>query len=223
MSAMPVVPSGAHDQFIVSHGKSGAVGVFTSERPLPLRRGGRVLIQTARGMEIGTVLCPATLHQARLLGATSSGTLLRPMTPEDDARRAELAQLAQAIFAAGRAWSARDRAAMEVLDVELLFDAQLAVVQFVGDDADSLSFAQALEQQFGVTIRLENLANPVETPDETKTGCDKPDCGRSAGGSCTSCSSGGGCSSCGSGKVDLRPYFSHLREKMPTQQRIPLA
>src|SRR5262245_8644526 len=42
----------AHDQFIVSFGKIGALGVFTAAEPLMLRRGQAVIVQTNRGLEI---------------------------------------------------------------------------------------------------------------------------------------------------------------------------
>jgi hypothetical protein len=216
-----------HDQFIVSHGKSGVLGVFTAAEALSLRRGQHVILQTGRGVELGTVLGPATLRQARLLGAVSTGQLLRRAADADEARRAGLALLEQQLFDAGRAWVTQAALALEILDVDLLFDGQQALVQFVGKDAGAEKLAQALEEQFRLTVRLENLAVPgVPEPEEhAHGGCDKPDCGRTADGAggCTTCSTGGGCSSCGSGKVDLRPYFGHLRDKMEANQRIPLA
>jgi hypothetical protein len=222
MSALPpLIATDAHDQYVVNYGKSGAVGVFTAETPLALRRGQEVVIQSPRGIEIGAVMCVATLHQARLLGAVSAGPLLRPLNHEDEAARAELAAREQALFETSRAWALRDGRALEILDVELLFDGRQAVLQFVGEEADTGAFAQALELHFGLTIRLENLAAP-RPHDEAEHGCGKPDCGRSAGGGCDTCSSGGGCSSCGSGKVDMRQYFGHLRDKMEAQHRIPL-
>ena len=75
---MPTPRLTPHDQFVVSHGKSGALGVFTAAEPLPLRRGQAVILQTNRGIEMGRVLSPATLRQARILGATSAGTLPAP-------------------------------------------------------------------------------------------------------------------------------------------------
>src|SRR6516162_2507630 len=90
----------AHDQFIVSFGKIGALGVFTAAQPLMLRRGQAVIVQTSRGVEIGTVLCQATLRQARLLGATSSGALLRLVSVDDEARRDERAEFERRIFEA---------------------------------------------------------------------------------------------------------------------------
>jgi hypothetical protein len=208
-----------YDQFVVSHGKSGALGVFTSAEPLVLRRGQRVLVQTTRGIEIGAVLCPATLRQARLLGAVSSGPLLRCLTAGDEAHRSILETIEQQIYDASRALAQHDGMTLEILDVEVTFDGARAVVQFVGKADHTELLAAALERQFALSIRLENLAAPTE---HDHPGCDKPDCGRTnGGGGCTSCSTGGGCSTCGSGKTDLREYFSHLRSKM--ESRIPLA
>jgi hypothetical protein len=208
-----------HDQYVVSHGKSGVVGVFTAEGPLLLQRGCEVIVKTSRGIEIGTVLGPATIRQARLIGANSAGTLFRRASSEDSARREALARTEHRLFEACRA--STGAAALEVLDVDLLFDGQHAIVQFVGAEADAERLAPALEEQFKLTIRLENLATPAP-PAEEEHRCDKPDCGKDAGG-CTSCSTGGGCSSCGSSKVDMTAYFGHLRTKMETSNRIPLA
>lgn len=215
-----VIATDERDQFVVTHGKSGVIGVFTLTEPGSFRRGQRVLVQTTRGLETGTVLGPASVQQARLFGATSSGLLLRSRTEQDEKRRTELAGLEQQIFEFARAAAARDGFGLEILDVDLFFDGQQAIVQFVGNDTDTETLALELEHHFHVTIRLENLVVPA-APEEQGSKCDKPDCGKEAGG-CTSCSTGGGCSSCGTGKkVDMSEYFGHLRTKMAN--RIPLA
>jgi hypothetical protein len=218
----------SHDQFVVSHGKSGALGVFTATEPTALRRGQSVLVQTARGIEIGAVLGPATLRQARILGASSAGALLRSLAPEDEAKRGELRATEQRVFETSRAWVERDGLGLEILDVDLSFDGAQAIVQFIGNDTDTERLAHALEANFQIAIRLENLAAPlaVEEPEHEHGGCDKPDCGRTADGGtggCSTCSTGGGCSSCGSSKTDISQYFGHLRTKMEASQRIPLA
>lgn len=213
----------AQDRYVVSYGKGGAVGIFTSAEPLHLRRGQNVVVQTHRGVEFGGVLCAANDRQAILLGAAPAGRLLRRVNAADEMRRREQAAVQQQIFETSRVASAEGALALEVLDVDLLFDAVTAIVQFVGSEADAEILAHRLEERFGLTLRLENLA--LATPHEEEVhGCDKPDCGRTAGGGgCTTCSTGGGCSSCGSSKVDLRQYFGHLRTKMEEQHRTPLA
>lgn len=228
MSAIPELmarPAAAH-QYVVSFGKGGGVGVFTAPEPVPLRRGDRVVVQSPRGIEAGSVLCAATLGQARLLGATAAGPLLRPLGTDDDALLRDLRQRARQLFETARRQAQDECLALEILDAEILMDEQQAILQFVGDEPELDGFAQALEQRFGLQIRLENLAQPSAPAEEVEhAGCGKPDCGRAEGGEggCTTCSTGGGCSSCASGsKVDLRDYFGHLREKMQKDQRRPL-
>ena len=220
MSAIPdlFTRPDAADQFVVSFGKSGALGAFNAPAPLVLRRGDRVVVRTPRGIEVGSVLCAASVRQARLLGATGVGELLRPLAPADTDRLPELDRLAQELYAAARAQS--DDLGIAILDVEVLLDGQQAIVQYLGDAANVDRLAQALEARFALAVRMENLAQPVHEREE-HGGCDKPDCGREAGG-CSSCSTGGGCSSCGSGKVDMRDYFAHLRDQMEHRQRRPL-
>lgn len=231
MNAADLKPDHEHsdwcgpDQFLVNHGKSGVLGVFTAAEAISLPRGRRVIVRTRRGVEIGTMLGPATFRQASLFGSASRGELLRPANTEDDARRAELTSRAQELFGVARTLADRLALPLAILDVDLLFDGQNAFVQFVGQSDDADRLAAALEAQFRLTVRLENLAAPAEAEHhEDEPGCGKPDCGRtSEGGGCTSCASGGGCSTCGAGGVDLRAYFAHLRGQMEANRRIPLA
>jgi cell fate regulator YaaT (PSP1 superfamily) len=223
MSAIPdlLTRPDAAEQFVVSFGKGGALGVFNAPAPLVLRRGDRVVIQTPRGVEVGSVLCAATIRQARLLGAVTSGAMLRPLAAGDAARLPALDALARRLYEAARRHAQADRLDLEILDVEVLLEGRQAIVQYLGDATNLDTLATALERELALEVRLENLAEPA-SPAEEHGGCDKPDCGRGAGG-CSTCSTGGGCSSCGSHKVDMRDYFAHLRDKMENNQRRPLA
>lgn len=216
LPAPVAIATDEQDQFVVSHGKNGVIGVFTLTEPMTIARGDRVIVQSARGVEIGAVLGPASIRQARLFGATSTGLLLRSVSPADDARILDLKEREQDFFELARAVAMHDGIEIDILDVDLLFDGMQAIVQFVGDSDKIEAFAQRLEEELHITIRMENLAMPAPH-DEHR--CDKPDCGRESGG-CSTCSTGGGCSTCGSSKVDMREYFGHLRAKM--EKRIPL-
>ncbi|MBM3994229.1 MAG: hypothetical protein FJ303_08765 [Planctomycetes bacterium] len=212
----------AHDQFVVAFGKCGALGVFASDEPLRLRRNDKVAVQTSRGLEVGTVLCRASIRQARLLGVSSSGILVRVLGDADRAHIAELSVRAQAIFTCSRDRANNLGLAIELLDVDVLLDGQHAIVQFVGDPANTEQLAHELEARFTVSIRFENLAGPRTDEHDGHGGCGKPDCGRTdGGGGCSTCETGG-CSSCGVSQPDLRDYFSHLRAKMEESNRIPL-
>lgn len=213
----PVLP----DQYIASYGKSGGLGCFTALPDEVFARGERVLLQTPRGLELGVILGPATLRQARLLGAMTAGDIHRRLTPAD----AELLQRnqhrAQALFNLCRSTVVERSLPLEILDVDLLFDEQHALIQFVGRDEAALSeLADALGSQTDRRISFENIAVPGEP--RAVDGCGKPDCGKTGGAGCSSCGAGG-CSSCGNGPVDLTPYFAHLRTKMEQSGRTPLA
>jgi cell fate regulator YaaT (PSP1 superfamily) len=207
------------DQYLVAHGKAGAVGSFAMREPACLHRGDRVVIDSARGREVGTVLCPANMRQARLLGALHSGNIVRPLKPDDEKLLRQMRADEDRLFDAGRRLARARGLSVVILDSELLLEGG-AVVQFVGDDDAALeSFVHELSQLFAFQIRLENLALTQEAEGTHEAGCGKPDCGKTAGGGCTSCGTGGGCTSCGSGKTDLRAYFSHLRGQMEAGQR----
>ncbi len=209
------------EHFVVSHGKSGALGHFIAGEPLPLRRGDRVIVDSSRGRELGTVLCPATVRQARLLGAESSGTIVRAVTGDDEIVLNELRTAGHRLFVAGRHLAEAQAVPIEILDVDVLFDG-CAIVQFVSPEGTSLdAFAGELSIAARREVRLESLALPKEAP--AQEGCGKPDCGKVDGGGCSTCSTGGGCSSCGSKKTDLREYFGHLRTQMDGGKRTPLA
>ena len=223
----PSLSAAVADQYVVAFGKSGGLGCFTVVEAIELSRGDRVIVQTGRGVELGEVLGPATLRQARLIGALAAGDILRRCTLEDDADQARLRRQADVLFEACRVRAADMGLPLQILDVEMLLDGRHAIVQFVGGaEADAAKLAEAQASDSALEIRFENLAAPAQPdPDEHgQGGCGKPDCGRTDGGSggCTTCGSGGGCSSCGAGKADLRPYFAHLRDRMEAQHRTPL-
>jgi len=214
-------------EYLVSHGKSGAFGRFAPVLPLTCRRGERVVIQSRRGLELGSVLCQATSRHAQLLGNAPACDLLRRATPADEAAATRMKLLEQALFDEGRRLVDDLGLALEVLDVEVLLDGQQAIVQHLGpEQGDWTPFVEALGRRRQIKILLENLAIPPLEADvaeeDAHGGCGEPGCGRASGGGCTSCGTGGGCSSCGTGKVDMNAYFAHLRSKMEDSSRRPL-
>ena len=145
-------------------------------------------------------------------------------TPEDDVFLQRARPQADMLFEDCRRAAQELVLPLQILDVEVLLDGRHAIVQFVGGGEEDVTRLAATLAQQPIEIRFENLAAPaaVDHEDHASGGCGKPDCGRVDGGGCTTCSTGGGCSSCGSSKVDLRPYFAHLREKMEATHRTPL-
>jgi hypothetical protein len=158
-----------------------------------------------------------------MLGQEIAGRLLRPITPQDENSLENERALAERMFAESRRLAREMNLPLEVVDVEVLFGADRAVVECLADAGPALtSLLDLLGERFGVRLFLEDLA--LETPPaEEAHGCNKPDCGRKLGGTCNSCGSGeGGCSSCGGSGVDLRQYFAHLRSQMEAKGRMSL-
>jgi hypothetical protein len=220
MSALPPTLSGC-DQYLVQYGKSGGLGCFLAESPLQLRRGTHVLVETPRGSEIGIALRPATLLQARLLGAVASGTLHRPLQASEVA---EHASRAESVFREIRGLLHQIETHLEVLDLDLCFGQDRAILHVIAAaDLDLTPHVRSVAETFGLELRIENLAAPTPVAEEEEShGCGKPDCGKTEGdsGGCSSCSTGGGCGSgCGSGSVDWQSYFADLRQRMPNDRR----
>lgn len=212
-------------EYLATHGQSNHLGRFVSSEALDLQRGDRIVIETARGLEIGNVLCPATEQHVRLL-RVPPGRLLHQITAEDEQALTHRRRVAEQLFQSGRDLILELELDLEILDVEVLLDGRRAVLQFLGDESEAESLAEALTARCRLAVLMENLAAAPEAPAES--GCGKPDCGHGKEGGCTSCSSGGcstgGCATgCGTGgtKVDMREYFAHLRGKMEAQ-RVPL-
>jgi hypothetical protein len=206
---------------LVQYGRPGYVGRFRAAAAL--ERGARVVVRGPRGLELGTVLCPAS---ERFTGVDDEGELLRPATAADDAAADRAATLARDLLDAADALAAGLPVAFP--DAEVALDGASAVLHalpWAGCDLDPVLVA--LSDRFGLVVRLLDLsrtpANP-DPPDPATATCGKPDCGS---GGCSSCGTGGGCStgSCSRGAVksaaELTAYFADLRDKMEAA-RTPL-
>jgi cell fate regulator YaaT (PSP1 superfamily) len=217
--AAPALAAVLDDQFIAAYGKSGGLGCFTAPEGLELTRGDRVALETPRGLEAGTILGGATIRQARLLGAQTSGAIVRRLGAVDEARLEELRRQANELFETSRAVALTIACSVHLIDAEVLLDGRQAIVHIAAPHGDGLEqIAGELGQRLGLSIHFENAAMPLgEREEHAGGGCGKPDCGKKDGGGCSSCGAGG-CGSCGNGPVDLRPYFAHLRARMEEGQ-----
>ena len=53
-------------EYLLSYGTAGDFGRFRPTRPLTCRRGDRAVVRSARGLELGVVLCEAQPGHAAL-------------------------------------------------------------------------------------------------------------------------------------------------------------
>lgn len=162
---------------LVRVGSLGQIGRFRSPDASRYQRGARVILRTARGLEIGEVLGDTAAGQP-------DGELLRGMTAEDELLADRLAARSdQAYEACVRLLAERGVAAV-LTDVELLFDGRGLYFHFLGDTPPE---AETLTADLAAAYEAEaRIGRFAETLTE---GCG-PGCGtEEAKGS-------GGCDSC---------------------------
>jgi hypothetical protein len=210
-------------EYLVSHGASGDFGRFRPATSATYERGDHVIVRSHHGLELGVVLCAATSEHGRFLSRTALGEILRRTTEEDECEAEKRRQRAGQIFADARRLSAEFNLPLEVLDVEVVWDGQQAIVHHLRPlDCDYRDLVSALSRRHGITILMENLALPVEP---AEAGCGRPGCGKGGGG-CDSCGSGSGCSSgtCGKAipKEQVAAYLTGLEQPALERMRTPL-
>jgi hypothetical protein len=167
------------------------------------------VVHGPRGVEIGDVLLSSDCVDS------ADGEVLRIATERDDEDAARLSERAQLVLAAASACGAGLR--LSFVDVEATFDGTVILHAIAWETSDASGLLDELEEQFGLRVRMLDLAL-IATTKET-AGCGKPNCGSGSGG-CSSCGNGGGCStgSCSRGTVksaeELATYFAGLRQQM---------
>src|SRR5687767_10787269 len=95
------------------------------------RRGDRVVVRSPRGLELGTVLCPSSDRQRRLLMHTPVGEILRLGSGEDERVAGQRQELSQEIIGAARGLADAATLPLEILDAEVLLDGQLAILLYL--------------------------------------------------------------------------------------------
>jgi cell fate regulator YaaT (PSP1 superfamily) len=204
-----------HLEYLLSYGLVGDFGRFRGIRPLVCRRGDRAIVRSHRGLEIAEVLREATPEHAHFLPNTTVGQLLRLVTPEDERTAERMHERAQRLFERATRLAAELALPLEVLDGEVLFDGEHAVLHHLsGASCDVRPFVSSLSREFEMHIALTDLTRGqgIQEPEEAEElGCGREGCGK---GQCGSCGTGG-CSTCGVARPqEVTAYFAQLREKM---------
>ena len=169
---------------LVRVGLMGQVGRFRAVDHRVYPRGARVIVRTARGVEVGEVLATAAPSQA----SPPDGELLRQMSAEDELLASRLERFK---LDALRACDEQIRAShleATLLDAEMLFDGQSLYFYYLGEAHPELeSLTATLAETYDAQAQLRRFADVVVE------GCG-PDCGteNGAGGGCDS----GGCQTC---------------------------
>lgn len=158
------------------------VGRFHSVDATRFPRGSRVIVRTARGLEVGEVLASPAMESE----AESDGAILRGMTVEDQLLETRLHRKRQAAYDACRRRLAEAGLDAALVDVEHLFDGQTLVFYFLGPQSPELHGIMAdLAAAYDAEAQIGSFA------DLLSTGCG-PGCGteQATGAGCGNCSTG---------------------------------
>ncbi|MFO0877655.1 MAG: hypothetical protein U0840_09890 [Gemmataceae bacterium] len=202
--------------YLVACGAAGVPGRYRLAAPAALPRGQVVVVESARGLELGEVLRPAGARATTHYPEASVGKLLRPAQPADLGRAAEVGDLATRLLTRA-AQLARDLdLPVEMIDAEVLLDGEHAWLSYVGfQTCDIRHLVAPLSREFGLTLRPHDLTAPTQEANCGSGGCGSGGCG--TGG----CGTGG----CGSGgcaapdREELRAYFAGMRQEFENRRR----
>jgi cell fate regulator YaaT (PSP1 superfamily) len=166
---------------LVRVGAMGQVGRFGAIDATQYPRGSRVVLRTARGLEVGDVLTPPAPDTD---AAGQDGSILRGLTVEDELLLARLAKNRDAAYEACQARIDAMQLPVTLMDVEHLFDGQTLVFYFLGQQPPELeSLTAELADAYDSQVQFRAfVATALE-------GCG-PGCGTDEAAGCGSCGTG---------------------------------
>ena len=173
---------------LVKVGLLGAVGCFRAVDRATYSRDTQVVCRTARGLEVGSVLC--SVEEA---GLEKDGDLLRGLGSEDHMIIERLNRFRDKAFQACSDELQKRSIRATLVDVEHLFDGESLYFYFLGDVDERLNaLTDELAETYERKVRFKKFAEKLAS------GCG-PGCGTSASkcstGGCGSCALSGGCGS----------------------------
>lgn len=180
-------------EYLVGHGTAGDFGRFRPTRPLECARGASVVVQTHRGLELGSVLCVARPGHAQFLPNTTVGQLVRRATPDDELLAEQMRARALGLCDEARQLAVELALPLEILDAEVLLDGRQAILHHLRwEDCDVRPLVSTLAARHDLFIALHDLRLPETRPEEEPVGCGAEGCGQGGCGS----GHGGHCSTC---------------------------
>ncbi len=169
-------------QFFVRLGALAEIQIAESE--LELSRGSRVVLRSARGVELGEVVSPATESYIREEGVAPM-KVLRLIGRQDEWLLGRLERHKRRAIEKCRQGLLQRQSDATLLDIDHLFDGSSIVLHFLGNvDSETEEYVRLLASEYESIVRTGPLAKLLSE------GCGEG-CGTSSGGGC-----GGNCGGC---------------------------
>lgn len=164
-------------RFVVRYGAMRLLGDFEVRRGTLVRRNAEVVVRSERGVEWGTVLCPATARTNEYLGNTRSnaGRILRTATSEDRRTRSETAEREKQFFAQAAAMISERFVKMQLIDIEQIFGGERLILYYLSEGrVDFRELVKGMAREFNMRIEMRQIG----IRDEAKLLADYGDCGK---------------------------------------------
>lgn len=164
-------------RFVVRYGAMRLLGDFEARRGTVFRRSEEVVVRSERGVEWGTVLCPASERTRDYLGnaRANTGRILRIATGEDRRTRSETAEREKQYFAQATAMIAERLTKMQLIDIEQIFGGERLILYYLSEGrVDFRELVKSMAREFNMRIEMRQIG----IRDEAKLLADYGDCGK---------------------------------------------
>ena len=164
-------------RLVVRYGAMRLLGDFETRRGTVFRRNEDVVVRSDRGVEWGTVLCPATERTGEYLGNTrfNSGRILRIATSEDRRTRSETAEREKQYFTQAAAMISERLVQMQLIDIEQIFGGERLILYYLSEGRiDFRELVKGMAREFNMRIEMRQIG----IRDEAKLLADYGDCGK---------------------------------------------
>lgn len=164
-------------RLVVRYGAMRLLGDFETRRGTVFRRNEEVIVRSERGVEWGTVLCPATERTGEYLGNTraNSGRILRIATSEDRRTRSETAEREKQYFTQAAAMISERLVQMQLIDIEQIFGGERLILYYLSEGRiDFRELVKGMAREFNMRIEMRQIG----IRDEAKLLADYGDCGK---------------------------------------------
>ena len=181
-------------QWTARVGNVGQVGRFLATDQPELRRGARVVVRTARGIEVGIAL--HRIRSANSAGESSAldGRILRRMTAEDELLWGHLQQLAEQAYDDCNLWLSEQNLQLTLLQVEPLMDGKTLYFHFLDSINSTVqSHLDKLAEVFEGRARASKFAQLLEHGCGPGCGTEKAERGCGSSGGCAVCKVANAC------------------------------
>ncbi|MCH7687603.1 MAG: signal peptidase [Planctomycetes bacterium] len=163
-------------QYIVRYGSTHNIADFSAKGSKQFSRNCAVIVRTNRGVEWGTVLCPATEKTQEYLGKSEGGgKVLREVSDDDRSKLDRLHQSERQEFDGCCEMIRQHKLQMQLVDIEHLFGGERLIFYYLAEKrVDFRELVKALAKRFRTRIEMRQIG----VRDEAKLLADYGDCGK---------------------------------------------